>query len=99
MNLEQALRGCLTTTLRKMAERRGQAVDVTSTRVELVGILAGHLRADSRDGRLWSDLSRHEQAAVELVADGSGLHGASLLERRLRARFDWHDDQEAARLL
>ena len=98
MNLEQALRGCSTSTLRKMAERRGQAADVTSTRIELVEILAAHLREASYDGRLWSDLSRHEQAALELVADSGGLHGASLLERRLRARFDWRDD-EAARLL
>jgi hypothetical protein len=87
VKLRQALVGCSTGLLRRIAANRGFSADVATLHGELVERLGADLGRAARTGDLWRQLAGDQRATIGLLAASGGRQGAELFERRLRRRL------------
>src|SRR5215213_6574950 len=98
MTLRQALLGCSTGQLRRIADAWGVPTEAGLLRRELVDLLFERINGAIAGPDFWSGMLADEAAVVRRLVRARGHHEAALLVRRMAARSDGSDDSAAERV-
>jgi hypothetical protein len=98
MTLRQALLGCSTGQLRRIADAWGQATEAGLLRRELVDLLVEHIGGAVGSTDLWAALRADESAVMQRLVRARGHHESALLVRRAAARPTSEDGTVAERV-
>src|SRR6187200_1496413 len=85
MTLRQALLGCSTGQLRRIADAWGLPTEVGLLRRELVDLLAEHIIGAIGGADLWAAMPAEESRVMRRLARARGHHESTLLIRRAAA--------------